>query len=118
MILNHRIFLTPRTDPQMMCPRNLSKSRPNHEPDLVVGAMPHPYIGAGASSAEERAASLGRTLNDVVSDGLRLLLAERPGPHREIMLPAFGGSGLLPGAVLEDKDALAPLLKGNDRRCC
>ena len=57
-------------------------------------------------------------MNDVVSDGLRLLLAERPGPHREIMLPAFGGSGLLPGAVLEDKDALAPLLKGNDRRCC
>ena len=64
--------------------------------------------------AKERAARQGRTLSEVVSDALRVLLAEQAGPRREVTLPNFGGSGLRPGVDLEDKDALASLLdEGN-----
>lgn len=64
--------------------------------------------------AKERAARQGRTLSEVVSDALRVLLAEQAGPRREVTLPTFGGSGLRPGVDLEDKDALASLLdEGN-----
>lgn len=61
--------------------------------------------------AKERAASQGRTLSDVVSDALQVLLTEPAGPRQEVTLPTFGGSGLKPGVDLEDKDALAALLE-------
>ena len=56
-----------------------------------------------------------RTLSEVVSDALRVSLAEQAGPRREVTLPTFGGSGLKPGVDLEDKDALAALLGEDDR---
>ena len=65
--------------------------------------------------AKERAARQGRTLSEVVSDALRVSLAEQAGPRREVTLPTFGGSGLKPGVDLEDKDALAALLGEDDR---
>lgn len=65
--------------------------------------------------AKERAARQGRTLSEVVSDALRVSLAEQAGPHREVTLPTFGGSGLKSGVDLEDKDALAALLGEDDR---
>lgn len=62
--------------------------------------------------AKRAAASSGRTLSDLVDDGLRLLLApaERRGA-RPVTLPVFGGSGLRPGVDLEDKEGLAALLE-------
>jgi Arc/MetJ family transcription regulator len=58
------------------------------------------------------AARTGRSLGDVVDDALRVLLAQREsrGPA-DVVLPVFGGSGLLPGVDLEDKDALAAVLE-------
>jgi hypothetical protein len=67
--------------------------------------------------AKLAAAQSGRTLSDLVDDGLRLLLAQRParagGP---VTLPVFGGSGVLPGVDLEDKEGLAALLGEADPR--
>jgi hypothetical protein len=61
--------------------------------------------------AKLAAARSGRTLSDLVDDGLRLLLAQRPerGQAR-VELPVFGGSGLRPGVDVEDKEGLAALL--------
>lgn len=57
------------------------------------------------------AARTGRTLSDLVDDGLRLLLAQTGrGEAAPVTLPVFGGSGLLPGVDLEDKDGLAARL--------
>lgn len=63
------------------------------------------------SRAKQAAASSGRTLSDLVQDGLRLLLtpAGRPGAP-PVTLPVFGGSGLRPGVDLEDREGLAALL--------
>lgn len=62
--------------------------------------------------AKELAAQSGRNLGDIVDDGLRLLLVDREPPHPSVVnLPTFGGSGLRPGVVLEDKEALAALLE-------
>ena len=61
--------------------------------------------------AKSVAARTGRNLGDVVDDGLRALLVERPkSAGCRVTLPTFGGSGLQPGVDLEDKDALAALL--------
>jgi hypothetical protein len=53
----------------------------------------------------------GRSLGDVVDDALRVLLA-RSGRRATaaVVLPRYGGSGLLPGVDLEDKESLAALL--------
>jgi hypothetical protein len=53
----------------------------------------------------------GRTLSELVEDGLRLLM-QHSGPRQrsQVSLPTFGGSGVRPGVDLEDKDALAALL--------
>jgi len=58
------------------------------------------------------AARTGRTLGQLVDDGLRLLLAPRQQAARDagVSLPTFGGSGLRPGVNLEDKEGLAALL--------
>ena len=68
--------------------------------------------------AKERAASQGKTLSDVISDSLQVLLAEQPQPRHKITLPTFGGSGFQPGVDLEDKEALAVLLEDGDRAAC
>ena len=61
--------------------------------------------------AKLAAAGAGRTLSDLVEDGLRLLLARRePSATTTLTLPVFGGSGLRPGVDLEDKEGLAALL--------
>ena len=65
--------------------------------------------------AKARAGRQGRALSEVVCDALRVSLAARAGPRREVALPTFGGSGLKPGVDLEDKDALAALLGEDDR---
>lgn len=61
--------------------------------------------------AKLAAAGAGRTLSDLVEDGLRLLLARPDRPSSAMpALPVFGGSGLRPGVDLEDKEGLAELL--------
>jgi hypothetical protein len=65
--------------------------------------------------AKEAAARSGRTLSELVDDGLRLLLHQtgrrEPAP---LSLPVFGGSGLHRGVDLDDKDRLAALLDDED----
>lgn len=57
------------------------------------------------------AARTGRPLGLVVDDALRVLLAKRDERSTGgVALPRYGGSGLLPGVDLEDKDSLAELL--------
>ena len=61
--------------------------------------------------AKVAASRSGRSLSDLVDDGLRLLLSRAaPGARKPIELPTFGGSGLRPGVDLEDKPALLDLL--------
>lgn len=60
--------------------------------------------------ARELALRDRRSLGDVVSDALRVLLAEPPHEQGPVRLPTYGGSGLRAGVDLEDKDALADLL--------
>ncbi|MDP3714237.1 MAG: antitoxin [Mycobacteriales bacterium] len=67
------------------------------------------------TQAKVAAAGSGRTLSDLVEDGLRLLLAQGGRhPSAPVVLPVFGGSGLLPGVDLEDKDGLAARLDESD----
>jgi len=68
------------------------------------------------AKAKALAVQTGRSLGEVVDDGLRLLFgrldqARTRGP---VEIPTFGGRGLQPGVDLEDKDALATLLDGDD----
>ncbi len=61
--------------------------------------------------AKLAATKTGRTLSDLVEDGLRTVLAERLGrPADRVTLATYGGSGLRPGVDLEDKDGLTALL--------
>lgn len=65
--------------------------------------------------AQELAARSDRSLDDVVSDGLRLLLTERASIRPDAVdLPVFGGGGLQPGVDLEDTGALAAMLDSPD----
>jgi hypothetical protein len=67
------------------------------------------------TQAKVVAAGNGRTLSDLVEDGLRLLLAQGSRPtSANVVLPVFGGSGLLPGVDLEDKDGLTARLEEPD----
>jgi hypothetical protein len=65
--------------------------------------------------AKTRAATTGRTLNEVVEDALRAAFAKRDGGGRRVALPVFKGGRLLPGADLDDSAALADLMDGRDR---
>jgi hypothetical protein len=69
------------------------------------------------AEAKARAATSGRTLNAVVEDALREVLARRPskGGDRRVDLPTFGGGRLLPGVDLDDSAALLALMEGSDR---
>lgn len=60
--------------------------------------------------ARELALRDRRSLGDVVSEALRVLLAEPTREQGPVRLPTYGGSGLRAGVDLEDKDALADLL--------
>jgi Arc/MetJ family transcription regulator len=63
------------------------------------------------AAAKELALKTGRTLGEVVGDGLRLLLHLGKEPAAgAVELPTFGGSGLLPGVDLEDRSGLAAVL--------
>lgn len=69
------------------------------------------------AQAKEMAAASRRTLGDVMDDALRAMFARRqdasaPG-WASVSLPTAGGSGLMPGVDLEDKEALAELLGDN-----
>ena len=59
--------------------------------------------------ARERALTTSCPLGAVVDDALRLLLV-RESETSTVELPTFGGSGLLPGVDLEEKDRFATLL--------
>jgi plasmid stability protein len=63
--------------------------------------------------AKQRAAAEGRTLSDLVSEGLRERLALRDEPRRRpFRLVTSGGRGLQPGVDLSDRAALEDLLDG------
>lgn len=62
--------------------------------------------------AKVAASKSGRTLSELVDDGLRLLLKQgAPRDGGPVALPTFGGSGLRPGVDLDDKAALLDLLE-------
>lgn len=62
--------------------------------------------------AKAAAARGGRTLSDLVDDGLRMLLARGSAgaTATRVDLPTFGGSGVRPGVDLQDRIGLADLL--------
>lgn len=64
--------------------------------------------------AEALAARTGRTLNAVIEDAVRALLAQTRGASTRprIQLPTVGGRGLLPGVNLDDTKALLDLTEG------
>lgn len=65
-------------------------------------------------AAKQEALRQGKTVGSVLEDALRLLLSRTTQrPPAQVSLRTYGGSGLLPGVDLEDKDALATLL-GDD----
>ena len=71
--------------------------------------------GALLQRARKRAAETGRTLSELVSDGLRIHLANRVPQCTPVDLSVFTGTGLQPGLDLEDKDALLDLLDEDAR---
>jgi hypothetical protein len=61
--------------------------------------------------AKQRAAAEGRTLSDLVSEGLRERLAQGEAPRRRpFRLVTFGGRGPRPGVDLSSNAALLDLL--------
>ncbi len=66
--------------------------------------------------AKIAAARRHRPLGSVIDDALRAMLSEPSelgGRRPQVVLETDGGSGLLPGVDLEDKDSLAELLGEN-----
>lgn len=67
--------------------------------------------------AKEIALRSGRPLGAIVDDALTVLMARDEGTRRsKVRLPTDGGSGLMPGVDLEDKDALAAILDARTPR--
>jgi len=64
--------------------------------------------------AKTRAASSGRTLNQVVEDALREAFARREGAARRVELPVFRSTRVMPGVDLDDHAALLDLMDGGD----
>lgn len=62
--------------------------------------------------AERMAIESNRSLDAVLEDALRILLAHKDPSNSggAVELPTYGGSGLQPGVDLEDKDAMAARL--------
>ena len=65
--------------------------------------------------AKTRAATSGRTLNQVVEDALREAFARRSADVARSALPVSGGGRLLPGVDLDDSASLLDLMDGWDR---
>lgn len=61
------------------------------------------------AAAKEKARASGRSLGDVLEDGLRLLLAEQA-PVEPFLRPTFRGTGVKPGVDLDSNAALHELL--------
>lgn len=66
--------------------------------------------------AKVEAARTGRRVSDLVQDGLRLLLSGQEDTPPLTDLPRYGGSGLVHGVDLENRDALLDLLDLLDER--
>jgi hypothetical protein len=67
--------------------------------------------------AEARALRDRKPLGTVIDDALRTLFVDDATEARTrtwVVLPTGGGSGLQPGADVEDKDALSELLGDNE----
>ncbi len=67
--------------------------------------------------AKAVAARTHRTIGSVVEDALRQMLARADDPRSttgSVSLPSDGGSGLLPGVDLENKEQIAELLGDNE----
>jgi hypothetical protein len=66
------------------------------------------------AEAKSQAAKSGRTLNAVIEDALRASLAnrQRGSDRRNVDLPTFRGSQLLPGVDLDDSAALLERMEG------
>lgn len=65
--------------------------------------------------AKELAARSHASLNSVVEDALREMLARREMPrHRPVTLTTFGGNGLRPGVDLDDAAALYDLMDADE----
>lgn len=65
--------------------------------------------------AKTRAATTGRTLNEVVEDALRQAFARRTATAGRPVLPVFTGGRLAPGVDLDDSAALLDLMEGGSR---
>jgi Arc/MetJ family transcription regulator len=68
------------------------------------------------AEAKTQAVRSGRTLNEVVEDALREVLARGDRAVREVPaeLPEFAGSRLQPGVDLDDNSSLLDLMEGTD----
>lgn len=72
------------------------------------------------TEAKSVAAHTHRSLGEVIDDALHGLLIQRHDiltTSRTLSLPTDGGSGLVPGVDLEDKEQLAEILGDNSRSC-
>lgn len=67
--------------------------------------------------AKARAAASGRSVGELIEDALRTALTARPDVPMELEpLPVHGGSGLMPGVVLDSHAALLDLLDEAEQR--
>ena len=62
------------------------------------------------AAAKRHALDTGRTLTSLIEEGLRRVLAERPGPAARKRLPTFGSGGTLPGVDIDDSAALQDVM--------
>lgn len=61
--------------------------------------------------AKARAAATGHSLNEFISDAIRVALAPSRPARRAVDLPTFSGEGLLPGVDLDDSASLLELME-------
>lgn len=64
-------------------------------------------------AAEARAAATGRSLDAVVEEALREVVAAAP-PRQKYPFPTFGKGGLQPGVDLNDSRAIRDLMDRED----
>ena len=67
--------------------------------------------------AKAAALDSGRTLTSIVEDSLRMYLARRNGAESgkaAIVLPTFGGGGLMPGVDLDNSASLLDIMEEGD----
>ena len=64
--------------------------------------------------AKTIAARSNRTLSVVVEDALREVFARMKMPRKDVKLPTFGGSGLMPGVNIDNTASLYDIMDGDD----